>query len=188
MKAVKATKFGGPEVLDYTAVPTPQPGPGEVLVRVKAAGVNFADVYQRMGKYPASLPFILGNEAAGVVERLGPGVERVKPGDRVAFCTVQGTYAEYVAVPVDKLVPLPATVNDQIGAAAMVQGMTAHYLSHSTYAIRSGDVVLVHAAAGGVGLLLTQMSHRLDARVIATVSPLEKAALARAAGSDHVIL
>src|ERR1700682_1233750 len=117
MIAVKATKFGGPEVLDYIEVPTPQPRLGEVLVRVKAAGVNFADVYQRMGKYAASLPFILGNEAAGVVEQVSQGVDAVKPGDRVAFCTVQGTYAEYVVVPVDKLVPLPAAIDDQIGAA-----------------------------------------------------------------------
>lgn len=195
MKAVTVHAFGGPEALVYGDVPTPKPGDREALVRVAASGVNFIDVYRRTGKYPSQPPFVLGEEAAGTVEALGSvgslnprGDSDVKVGDRVAFCGVRGTYAEYAVAPVDRLVSIPPHVDDRTAAAAMLQGMTAHYLTTATYRIERGNTVLVHAAAGGVGLLLTQMAHRLGARVIATVSTDEKAALARDAGADEVIL
>jgi NADPH:quinone reductase len=188
MKAIRVSEYGGPEVLKLEEIPTPEPGSGEALVRVRAAGVNFIDVYQRTGRYPLTLPFTPGNEAAGTVEAVGDGVDEVRPGDRVAFAMQIGAYAEAVAVPAWKLVPLPEGVDERQAAAAMLQGMTAHYLTHATYRIREGDTVLVHAAAGGVGLLLCQMAHRLGAKVIGTVSTEEKAELARGAGADEVIL
>jgi NADPH2:quinone reductase len=150
--------------------------------------VNFIDVYQREGRYKVPLPFVLGQEGAGVVTALGAGVTSLKPGDRVAWSGLLGSYAEYAAVPADKLVPIPSGVTDQQAAAAMLQGMTAHYLSHDTYPLKRGETALVHAAAGGVGLLLVQMAHNIGARVIATVSTDEKAKLAREAGADEVIL
>lgn len=188
MRAIRVSAFGGPEVLKLEEVPTPAPGAGEALVRVRAAGVNFIDVYQRTGRYPLALPFTPGNEAAGTVEAVGEGVDELRPGDRVAFSMQLGAYAEAVAVPAWKLVPLPEGVDELQAAAAMLQGMTAHYLTHATYPIREGDTVLVHAAAGGVGLLLCQMASRLGAKVIGTVSTEEKARLAREAGAHEVIL
>jgi NADPH:quinone reductase len=169
-------------------VPIPAPGAGEALIRIEACGVNFIDVYFREGRYPAQLPFIPGQEAAGVVAAVGPDVTTVKVGDRVAWCAVPGTYAEFAVAPVARLIVIPDGVTTRQAAAAMLQGMTAHYLSHSTYAIQKGDAVLIHAGAGGVGLLLIQMAKRLGARVFTTVSTEEKAALARGAGADEVIL
>jgi NADPH2:quinone reductase len=188
MKAIRVSEFGGPEVLALEEVATPEPKDGEALVRVHAAGVNYIDVYQRTGHYPVPLPFTPGNEAAGTVEAVGPGVSEVRVGDRVAWAMQLGGYAEYAVVPDWKLVPIPAKLDDASAAAAMLQGMTAHYLSHGSYRIEAGDTVLVHAAAGGVGLLLVQMAHGLGARVIGTVSTEEKARLAREAGADEVVL
>jgi NADPH2:quinone reductase len=188
MHAVRIHQHGGPEVLRYEEVPTPAPGEGQVLVRLVACGVNFIDIYQRKGLYKLDLPATLGQEGAGVVEAVGPGVTEVKPGDRVAYSNVLGSYAEYVVVPAQRLVPIPEGVTYQQAAAAMLQGMTAHYLVTSTYPLKPGDVCLVHAAAGGVGLLLVQMAKRRGATVIGTVSTEEKAKLAREAGADHVIL
>jgi NADPH2:quinone reductase len=188
MNAIVVKQFGGPEALSYEDMPIPSLAAGQALVRITAAGVNFIDVYHRMGKYEGALPFILGNEAAGVVEALAPDARGFKVGDRVAYCNVRGSYAGYAAVPVDRLVPVPSGVDDQTAAAVLLQGMTAHYLSRTTYPLRNGDDALVHAAAGGVGLLLTQMARRTGARVIATVSTDEKAKLAREAGADDVIL
>jgi NADPH2:quinone reductase len=188
MHAVRIHQHGGPEVLRYEEVPTPAPGEGQVLVRLVACGVNFIDIYQRKGLYKLDLPATLGQEGAGVVEAVGPGVTEVKPGDRVAYSNVLGSYAEYVVVPAQRLVPIPEGVTYQQAAAAMLQGMTAHYLVTSTYPLKPGDVCLVHAAAGGVGLLLVQMAKRRGATVIGTVSTEEKAKLAREAGADHVIV
>lgn len=188
MKAVRMHGVGGPEVLSYEEVARPEPGAGEALVRVEACGVNFIDTYLREGRYPAALPYTLGQEAAGVVEGLGEGAEGVRVGDRVAWCNVAGTYAEYAVAPVGRMVVVPEGVSTRVAAAAMLQGMTAHYLVYSTYAVQRGDAVLVHAGAGGMGLLLTQMAKRLGARVIATVSTEAKAELARGAGADEVIL
>ena len=188
MKAIEVTKTGGPEVLTLVERPIPQPKPDEALVRIKAAGVNYIDVYSRDGRYPCNLPFISGQEASGVVVEVGSAVTSVKPGDGVAYTEVPGSYAEYAAVPAHHLVRVPAGVDEQQAAAAMLQGMTAHYLSHSTYPLKPGDTALIHAAAGGTGLLLVQMAHQLGARVIATVSTEAKAALARAAGAHEVIL
>jgi NADPH2:quinone reductase len=189
MKAIRVHQLGGPEVLKLEEIPDPQPGPGEAVVRVEAAGVNFIDVYHRTGLYKvASLPFTLGQEGAGTVESVGTGVEEVAAGDRVAWTIVQGAYAEKALVPVAKLVPLPAGVSARQGAAAMLQGMTAHYLACSTYPLKAGDTCLVHAAAGGVGLLLCQIAKLRGARVLGTTSSEEKAALAREAGADEVIL
>ena len=188
MYAVRIHQHGGPEVLRYEEVPTPAPGEGQVLVRLVACGVNFIDIYQRKGLYRVELPVVLGQEGAGVVEAVGPGVTEVKPGDRVAYSNVLGAYAEYAVVPAQRLVPIPEGLTYQQAAAVMVQGMTAHYLVHSTYPLKPGDVCLVHAAAGGVGLLLVQMAKRRGATVIGTVSTEEKAKLAREAGADHVIL
>jgi NADPH2:quinone reductase len=188
MHAVRIHQHGGPEVLRYEEVPTPAPGEGQALVRLVACGVNFIDIYQRKGLYKLDLPATLGQEGAGVVEAVGPGVTEVKPGDRVAYSNVLGSYAEYVVVPAQRLVPIPEGVTYQQAAAAMLQGMTAHYLVTSTYPLKPGDVCLVHAAAGGVGLLLVQMAKRRGATVIGTVSTEEKAKLAREAGADHVIL
>jgi NADPH2:quinone reductase len=189
MKAIKVNEYGGPEVLSYKDVPDPEPGQGEALVRLAASGVNFIDVYQRTGVYPMDLPFIAGQEGAGEVEAVGEGVEDVAPGDYVAFAGVPGTYAEYVVAPVERLVPFNVTyVEARMAAAVMLQGMTAHYLIHSTFPIQEGQSVLVHAAAGGVGLLLCQLAKMRGATVIGTVGTEEKAKLAKGAGADEVIL
>lgn len=187
MKAIRVASFGGPEVLRLEDVPVPTPGPGQALVRVEAAGLNFIDVYHRTGLYPNSLPFTPGLEGAGTVAALGPGVSGLRAGDRVAWSSVLGSYAEQVLAPAAQLVALPAGADVRTAAALMLQGMTAHYLTESTYPLKSGDTCLVHAAAGGVGLLLVQMAKQRGARVLGTVSTEEKAALARGAGADEVI-
>jgi len=187
VKAIEITATGGPDVLVLRDVAKPVPGPGQALIRIEASGVNFIDVYVREGRYPAQLPLIPGQEAAGTVVEVGDGVTTVKPGDRVAWCSVLGTYAEYAVAPADRLVAIPEGISSEQAAAAMLQGMTAHYLSHATYPIRKGDEVLIHAGAGGVGLLLTQMAKSLGAWVFTTVSTEEKAALSREAGADVVI-
>lgn len=174
--------------MELVDLPVPQPKANEAVVKLSASGVNFIDVYFREGRYKAVPPFVLGQEGAGVVNAVGPDVTTVKNGDRVAWTGVMGSYAEYAAVPADRLVPIPDGVTDQQAAAAMLQGMTAHYLSHDTYPLKRGETALVHAAAGGVGLLLVQMAHHIGARVIATVSTDEKAKFAREAGADEVIL
>lgn len=188
MHAIRVTETGGPEKLVYQEVATPEPKAGEVLVKLAVAGVNFIDVYFRIGQYPSPLPFTPGQEGAGVVAAVGSEVTTVKVGERVAYTSVPGSYAEYAVVPATRLVTVPDELDDKQAVAAMLQGMTAHYLSHSTYPIQRGDTILVHAAAGGVGLLLTQMAHWLGARVIGTVSTEHKAQLARNAGADEVIL
>jgi NADPH:quinone reductase len=188
MRAIQITQTGGPEVLVLRELPTPEPGPGQVFIQIEACGVNFVDVYQREGRYPVQLPFIPGQEAAGTVVALGADVTSAKVGDRVAWCHVMGTYAEYAVAPVSKLIVIPEGISTRQAAAAMLQGMTAHYLAHSTYPIQRGDDVLIHAGAGGVGLLLIQMAKHLGARVITTVSTDEKATLAHRAGADEVIL
>jgi NADPH2:quinone reductase len=188
MKAIQIQQNGGPEVLELRELPDPEPGPGQALVQVEASGVNFIDIYFREGRYPAKLPFIPGQEAAGTVVAVGEGVGNVRAGDRVAWCGVPGTYAQMAVAPADRLVVLPEHVTTTQAAAAMLQGMTAHYLLHSTYKIQPGDEILVHAGAGGVGLLLIQMAKSLGARIFTTVSTDEKAELARAAGADEVIL
>jgi len=188
MRAIQITQTGGAEVLQLRELPTPAPGPGEALIQIEACGVNFIDIYLREGRYASPLPFIPGQEAAGVVVGVGPGVSSVKIGDRVAWCGVPGTYAQFAVAPVARVIAIPDGVTTRQAAAAMLQGMTAHYLAYSTYAIQPNDAVLVHAGAGGVGLLLIQMARRLGARVFATVSIEEKAALARAAGADEAIL
>lgn len=188
MLAIRPDRAGGPEVMTLTEHPTPTPGEGEALVRVEAAGVNFIDIYQRSGAYPVPRPIALGREGAGVVEAVGPGVTDVKPGDRVAWADVGGSYATHVVARAALLVPVPAGVGAATAAAAMLQGMTAHYLSHDTFPLGPGHTCLVHAAAGGVGLLLCQMAARRGARVIGTVSTWEKAGRARDAGAHEVIL
>ncbi|HWP36694.1 MAG TPA: quinone oxidoreductase [Gemmatimonadales bacterium] len=188
MRAIRIHTTGGPEVLRLEDIPAPDPKPGEVLVRVEAAGVNYIDTYQRSGQYRLSLPATLGQEGAGVVERPGPGVTKLQRGDRVAWTNVLGAYAEFAVVPAEKLVPLPSGVTTRQGAALMLQGMTAHYLACTTYPLKPGDTCLIHAAAGGVGLLLVQIAKRRGARVIGTVSTETKADLARGAGADAVIL
>jgi NADPH2:quinone reductase len=188
MLAIRVHQYGGPEAMRLEELPTPKPAEGQALVRLEAAGVNFIDVYQRSGLYKGQLPLPLGLEGAGVVEAVGLGVTAVRAGDHVAWTGVPGSYATHNVVPADRLVALPAGVDGRTGAAAMLQGMTAHYLAHSTYPLKPGDACLVHAAAGGVGLLLCQMARRAGARVIGTVSTEDKAALARAAGAHDVIL
>ena len=188
MKAIQVTQPGGPEALTLVDLPVPQPKANEAVVKLSAAGVNFIDVYYREGRYKASLPFIPGQEGAGVVTVVGSDVKSLKPGDRVAWSGQLGGYAEYAAIPAHQLVSIPAGVTDQQAAAAMLQGMTAHYLSHDTYPLKRGETALIHAAAGGVGLLLVQMAHNIGARVIATVSTDAKAKLAREAGADDIIL
>jgi NADPH2:quinone reductase len=188
MRAIRVHEFGGPEAMRLEELPTPKPGDGQALVRIEAAGLNYIDTYQRTGAYKNPLPYGLGLEGAGVVEAVGPGVTTVRAGDRVAWTGVPGSYATHNAVPADRLVTLPAGVDSRAGASAMLQGMTAHYLAHSTYPLKPGDACLVHAAAGGVGLLLCQMARRAGARVIGTVSTEEKAKLAREAGAHEVIL
>ena len=188
MKAIQVSQTGGPEVLKLVDLPIPEPKPNEAVVQIKAAGVNFIDVYFREGRYPAPLPFINGQEAAGVVIATGVDVTTFKVGDRVAYTGALGSYAEYAAVPADRLVKIPDELDFTQAAAAMLQGMTAHYLCHSTYPVKSGETALVHAAAGGVGLLLVQMCKLLGARVIGTTGSEEKAKLAREAGADEVII
>jgi NADPH2:quinone reductase len=188
MRAIRVHEFGGPEAMKLEELPPPKPGEGQALVRIEAAGLNFIDVYQRTGLYKNPLPYGLGLEGAGVVEAVGPGVATVRAGDRVAWTGVPGSYATHNVVPADRLVTLPSGVDARAGAAAMLQGMTAHYLAHSTYPLKSGDACLVHAAAGGVGLLLCQMAKRAGARVIGTVSTEDKAKLAREAGAHDVIV
>jgi len=188
MRAVRIHEHGGPEVLRVEEIPTPRPGPKEALVRLEAIGVNFIDIYQRRGLYRLELPAVLGQEGAGVVEEVGPEVQEVRVGERVAFSNVQGAYAEYIVAPSWRLVPIPDGVTSEQAAAVLLQGMTAHYLTHSTYPIKPGDVVLVHAAGGGTGQLLVQIAKRRGARVIGTASTEEKAQLAREAGADEVIL
>jgi NADPH:quinone reductase len=188
MKAIQVSQPGGPEALQYIDLPEPKPKANEALVKIAAAGVNFIDVYNREGRYKVATPFVIGQEAAGSVTAVGSDVKSVAVGDRVAYTSVLGAYAEYAVVPADRLVKIPDGVDDRQAAAAMLQGMTAHYLSHDTFPLKKGDTALVHAAAGGVGLLLTQMAHNLGSRVIGTVSSEEKAELAKAAGVDDVIL
>jgi NADPH2:quinone reductase len=188
MKAVRIHAPGGPEAMRYEDVPEPKPKEGEAIVKVEAAGVNYIDVYYRSGQYKAETPLTLGLEAGGTVTAVGPKVTEAKVGDKVAFTGVPGAYAESVAVPAARLVVLPAGVSTRQGAAAMLQGMTAQYLACSTYPLKAGDTCLVHAAAGGVGLLLCQISKMRGARVIGTVSTEEKAKIAREAGADELIL
>jgi NADPH2:quinone reductase len=187
MKAIHVKEPGGPDAMQLVDVPTPAPGPKQALVRVAAIGVNFIDVYFRTGLYKGDRPITLGSEAAGTVEAVGSDVTLVAPGDRVAYAMVRGSYAEYALVPEAQLVKLPETVDFQSAAAAMLQGMTAHYLTHSTFPLAAGQTCLVHAAAGGAGRLIAQMAKGRGARVLGTVSSAEKAAVAIAAGVDHAI-
>jgi NADPH:quinone reductase len=188
MKAIQVQQPGGPEAMQLVELPVPTPKPNEAVVKIAASGVNFIDVYVREGRYKAPLPFVNGQEAAGVVTEVGSEVKTVRSGDRVAYAGPLGAYAEYAAVPADRLVPVPSGVSDRDAAAAMLQGMTAQYLAYDTFPLRDGQTALVHAAAGGVGLLLVQMAYNIGARVIGTVSTEEKAKLAREAGADEIIL
>ena len=187
MRAIRVHRYGGPEALKLEDLPIPRPGPGQALVKIEAIGLNYIDVYYRTGLYPASLPQPMGVEAAGVVEAVGPEVTEVRIGDRVAYTGVPGAYAEYALVPSARLVILPPGLDTHTAAAAMLQGMTAHYLTHSTYPLKKGERCLIHAAAGGVGLLLCQVARQAGAFVIGTVSTEEKAHLAKEAGADEVI-
>jgi len=187
MKAIQIKQTGGPEAMELADVPVPPPKPTEAVVKILAAGVNFIDVYNREGRYKAPLPLVLGQEGAGVVSAVGSDVREVAVGDRVAYAAVLGSYAEFAAVPADRLVKIPDGVSEREAAAAMLQGMTAHYLAYDTYPLKKGEIALIHAAAGGVGLLLVQMAHNIGARVIGTVSTEEKAKLAREAGADDII-
>ena len=188
MKAIQITEYGGPEVMKYSEVSDPVAASGEALVKIEAVGVNFTDIYSRAGINPPGLPWIVGVEGAGVVTGVGAGVDSINVGDNVAYSGVFGSYAEMASVPASKLIKLPDGLDARSGAAVMLQGMTAHYLCHSTYAVQPGDKVLIHAGAGGVGLLLTQMVKKLGGYVFSTVSTEEKAQLSRDAGSDQVIL
>ena len=188
MKAVRVHTPGGPDVMRYEDAPQPTPKDGEALVKIDAAGLNYIDVYFRSGQYKAAAPFTLGMEAGGTVAAVGPNVTEVMVGDKVAYTGVPGAYAEYAVVPAARLVQLPAGLTTKHGAAMMLQGITAHYLACSTYPLESGDTCLVHAAAGGVGLILCQIARLRGARVIGTVSTEEKAKLAREAGADETIL
>jgi len=188
MKAIRIEGFGGPDALRLVDVPVPSAGPGQIVVRVEAAGVNFIDVYHRTGLYPNPLPLVPGMEGAGVVAAVGPGVSLFREGDRVAWANVLGSYAEHVLLAAERAVAVPPGLRADTAAAAMLQGMTAHYLCTSTYPLKKGDTCLVHAAAGGVGLLLVQMAKRRGARVIGTVGTEAKAVLAREAGADEVVL
>ncbi|MFZ0758609.1 MAG: quinone oxidoreductase [Candidatus Sulfotelmatobacter sp.] len=188
MKAIQVKQVGGPEAMEVVELPVPQPKANEAVVKLAASGVNFIDTYQREGRYKVGLPFVPGQEGAGVVTAVGAEVKSVKVGDRVAWSGLLGSYAEYAELQADRLVPIPPGVSEREAAAVMLQGMTAHYLVHDTYPLKRGETALVHAAAGGVGLLLVQMAHHIGARVIATVSTEEKAKLARGAGADEVIL
>jgi NADPH2:quinone reductase len=188
MQAIRIHAFGGPDVMTLEDVPLPVPPENQVRVQIEAAGVNFTDVYNRTGQYSIQLPAILGSEAAGVVEMVGPGVSDLRPGERVAYVGEPGAYAQYAVVPTWRVVKLPDALDTRTAAAVMLQGLTAHYLSHSTYPLQPGQTALVHAAAGGVGQLLVQMAKRRGARVIGTVSTEDKAQLARSLGADEVIL
>jgi NADPH2:quinone reductase len=188
MKAVYIEQTGGPEALKFGDQPKPEAGAGQALVKIAATGVNFIDTYHRTGLYKLSMPAILGSEGAGAVEAIGEGVKTVKPGDRVAWAMTRGSYAEYAAVPEAQLLKIPDDVSFEDAAAVMLQGMTAHYLTHSTFPLKAGHVALVHAAAGGTGRLIVQMAKMAGARVIATVGSAEKAKIAREAGADETIL
>jgi NADPH2:quinone reductase len=188
MKTIQVTQIGGPEELKLTEAAVPAPAAGQAVVRIAATGVNFIDVYFRTGLYKADLPFTPGSEAAGTVESVGPGVDTVKPGDRVAYAMVRGSYSEYALVPAVQLVKLPDGIDFTTAAAAMLQGMTAHYLTHSTFPLKRGDVALVHAAAGGAGGLIVQMAKMLGATVIGTAGSDEKAAIAKQTGADEAIV
>ena len=188
MRAIQILSNGGPEVLTLSTLPDPEPRAGEALIRIEASGVNFIDTYFREGRYPATLPYTLGQEAAGTILSIGSDVHGFAPGQRVAWCGVPGTYATLAVAPVTQLIKIPDEITTQQAAAAILQGMTAHYLLHATYVPQFGDHVLIHAGAGGTGLLLIQMARRLGAKIITTVSTEEKAALAREAGAHHVLL
>lgn len=187
MHAVRVTELGGPEVLEWVSIPRPVPGSGELLVQVEAAGLNFIDTYHRIGVYPMDVPFTLGLEGAGTIIEVGEGTAGFETGQRVAWASASGSFAEFVAVPATAAVPVPDSVQPDVAAAVMLQGMTAHYLAKDTYPLDPGEKCLIHAGAGGVGLLLIQIAKLLGAEVIATVSTEEKAALATEAGADHVI-
>src|SRR5581483_9912643 len=187
MQAILVHQFGGPEVLTLAEIDPPEPGPGQVRVDLAATGINFIEIYHRIGRYPRELPFVMGGEAAGTVSAVGPGVDTVKVGDRVASIDFQGAYAHSALVNADRVVPVPAEIDLDLAAAALLQGMTAHYLLLDTYAVQPGDTILVHAAAGGMGLLLTQLATKLGAHVVGTTSTLDKERLAREAGAEHVI-
>ncbi len=188
MKAIRIHNCGGPEALSYEDIPVPEPKAGEARIKIEATGLNYIDVYQRTGLYPIPTPFTLGMEGAGWVDAIGDGVTEVKKGDRVAYAMILGSYAEYAIVPAARLVPVPAGVDARTAAGLMLQGMTAHYLTHSTYTLKAGQIALVHAAAGGVGLLLIQIAKMFGARIIGTVSTEAKAQLAKQAGADDMIL
>ena len=188
MKAVQITEFGGPEVMKYQDLPDLSPNEGQALVQIEAVGVNYTDTYSRSGVNPTTLPWVVGVEGAGVVKQVGPNVTQVREGDSVVYCGIPGSYAEQAIVPADRLIKIPQGLDSKASAAAMLQGMTAHYLCHSTYQVKQGDKVLVHAGAGGVGLLLIQMVKRLGGYVFSTVSTDAKAQLAKDAGADEVIL
>jgi len=188
MKHIQVSKNGGPEELKMAESPTPKPGAGQALVKLAASGVNFIDVYFRTGLYKTDLPFTPGNEGAGTVEAVGPDVKDLKPGDRVAYAMQRGSYAEYALAPASQLVPIPPAVDLNTAAAAMLQGMTAHYLTHSTFPLKPGDRCLVHAAAGGAGRLIVQMAKMLGATVYGTAGNDEKAAIAKQAGADEVVI
>lgn len=188
MKAIRIHNHGGPEVLAYEDVSVPEPRPGEARVKIEASGVNFIDIYHRTGLYPMNRPCTLGSEGAGIVDALGEGVTEVKQGDRVAYAMIPGSYAEYALVPAGKLVPVPDDIDAKSAAGIMLQGMTAHYLTHSAYPLQKDETALIHAAAGGVGLLLVQLAKSLGARVIGTVSTQAKADLVRQAGADEIVL
>jgi NADPH2:quinone reductase len=188
MKAIRISQYGGPEVLSHEDIDTPEPNEGQIRIKIEAAGLNFIDTYQRTGLYPLELPRTLGLEGAGIVETIGANVSDLSPGDRVAWKSVSGSYAEYVVANEADVVKIPDNVETKTAAAVMLQGLTAHYLSHSTYPLSENDTCLIHAAAGGVGLLLVQMAKMRGARVFGTTSTPEKADLARNAGADEVIL
>ena len=188
MKAIRVHETGGTEKLVYEDIARPTPGPGQVLVKIHSIGLNFIDVYFRTGLYKSSLPFVPGMEAAGTVDAVGEEITDLNPGDRVAYAGIIGAYAEYAIIPAERLIRIPDGIDYETAAAAMLQGMTAHYLAFSSFPLRKGETILVHAAAGGVGLLLIQIAKRIGARVIGTVSSEKKAELAMSAGADHVIL
>jgi len=188
MKGIQIKRYGGPEVLEYGELPDPVPGAGQALVNVHVAGVNFTDIYQRTGRYAGTLPFTPGVEGVGVVERVGSDVTDVRAGDRVGWVMIKGGYAERVVLPAQRLVPIPNGVDDRTACALLLQGMTAHFLLRDCYRVQKGEWVLIHAAAGGVGLLAVQIAHAIGARIIGTTSTGEKAALARGAGADEVVL
>lgn len=187
MKAIRVHQTGGPEAMLLEDIPTPVPSEGQALVRLQASGVNFIDTYKRSGLYSVPTPFTVGEEGAGTVEAVGPGVSSIQPGDVVVYSNVQGGYAEYAVVPADKLVHIPAGLDPKVAVAGMLQGMTAHYLAHSTYPLKAGETCIIHAGAGGVGLLLIQMAKMIGATVITTASSQEKLALAKEVGADYAL-